>query len=258
MQVDAQRAATEQAAQALAEEQRLTEAQSEALDRLKRAEAAVNEMTVHMLDLNRRRAEAQMRINQRMELLRPVLPLAVHLSEYPVETLIAAGVPTEDAIRGLLVMRALTRQAVADAKTLEDDRKTLDDATKAAAEAAPQPAAAEAARSFEAAALTRQLADTRERREGSEQEAADASRRAAAEAAHAKSLRSMLQILEIQRRLEEAKRERTCYAPSVTKRPAAEAARLRQAALSRPTGAGTLAANAKPAGQLIPPVAGLW
>src|SRR6185437_15367239 len=52
MQVDAQRAATEQAAQALAEEQRLTTAQSEAFERLKRAEAAVNEMTSHLVDLN--------------------------------------------------------------------------------------------------------------------------------------------------------------------------------------------------------------
>ena len=32
---------------------------------------------------------------------------------------------------------------------------------------------------------------------------------------------------------------------------------MRQAALTRPTGAGTLTANAKPAGQIMPPVAGL-
>ncbi len=48
MQLDAQRAATEQAAQALAEEQRLTAAQAEAFERLKRAEVAVNEMTARM------------------------------------------------------------------------------------------------------------------------------------------------------------------------------------------------------------------
>src|SRR6202790_4861023 len=93
MQVDAQRAATEQAAQALAEEQRLTAAQVEAFDRLKRAEAAVHEMTVHMLDLNRRRAEAQMHIDKRVEALRPVLPVVVRMSEWPVETLLGAQVP---------------------------------------------------------------------------------------------------------------------------------------------------------------------
>src|SRR5258708_4044031 len=83
MQVDAQRAATEQVAQALAEEQRLTVAQSEAFERLKRAEAAVNEMTSHLVDLNRRRAEAQMNIARRVEALRPVLPVVVRMSEWP-------------------------------------------------------------------------------------------------------------------------------------------------------------------------------
>ena len=62
----------------------------------------------------------------------------------------------------------------------------------------------------------------------------------------------MLQILETQRRLEEARaREDELRAEREQKDAAADAARVRQAALSRPTGAGTLAANAKPAGQII-------
>src|SRR5580700_7561419 len=105
MQIDAQRAATEQAAQALAEEQRLTAAQSEAFERLKRAEAAVEDMTRHMLDLNQRRAEAQNRIDKRVAALRPLLPVVVRMSEYPVETLLGTRVPAEDAIRGILVLR---------------------------------------------------------------------------------------------------------------------------------------------------------
>jgi murein hydrolase activator len=257
MQVDAQRAATEQAAQALAEEQRLTAAQVEAFDRLKRAEAAVHEMTVHMLDLNRRRAEAQMHIDKRVEALRPVLPVVVRMSEWPVETLLGAQVPAQDAIRGILVLRTIARQAELDARALEQDRKALDEASMAAADVAPRLAAAEAARAFEAETLAHQLAETKERREMAEQDAADAARRAAAEAARAKSLRSMLQILETQRRLEEAKaREDVLRAERDQKTIAAEAARLRQAALGRPTGAGTLAATAKPAGQLRPPVSG--
>ncbi len=257
MQVDAQRDATEQAAQALADEKRLTVEQAAALDRLKRAEAAVNQMTVHMLDLNRRRAEAQTRIDKEVEALHPLLPVIVRMSSYPVETLLASGLPTEDAIRGILVLRTVARQAEDDARDLAKDREALDAATKAAAEVAPQLAAAEAARSYEADSLGRQLAATKERLEAAEQQAADASRRAAAEAARANTLRSMLQILETQRRLEEARaREDALRADRDEATNDAEAARLRQAALERPTGAGTLAANAKPEGQVTPPVAG--
>src|SRR5260221_3349516 len=82
LQVDAERIATEQAAQALAEEQRLTAEQSEAFERLKRAEAAVNEITRHMLDLNQRRAAAQSHIEKRVEALRPILPVIVRMSNY--------------------------------------------------------------------------------------------------------------------------------------------------------------------------------
>ena len=214
-------------------------------------------MTKHMLDLNRRRAEAQMHIAKRVEALRPVLPVVVRMSEFPVETLLGAQVPAQDAIRGILVLRTIARQAEADARALDDDRKVLDEATRAAADVAPQLAAAEAARAFEADALGRQLADTRERRATAEQEAADAAKRAAAEAARANTLRSMLQILVTQRRLEEARAsEDVLRAERDQKSIAAEAARMRQAALSRPTGAGTLGANARPTGQLTPPVAG--
>lgn len=258
MQVDAQRVATEQAAQALAEEKQLTAEQSEAFERLKRAEAAVNEMTSHMLDLNRRRADAQRRIEKRVAALGPMLPVIVRMSTYPVETLLGAQLPAEDAIRGILVLRGIAHQAEADARSLIEDREALDEATKAAAEVAPLLAAAEAARSYEADTLAQKLAETRARRAAAEQDAADAARRAAAEAARANSLRSMLQILETQRRLEEARaREDVLRAERDQKETAAEAARLRQAALGRPTGAGTLAANAKPAGQITPPVAGL-
>ena len=257
MQLNAQRAATEQAAQAMADEQRLTQAQSEAYDRLKKAEAAVEEMTRHILDLNQRRAEAQARIDKRIAALRPVLPVVVRMSEYPVETLLGARVPAEDAIRGILILRSVAGQAEEDARALEADRQALDEATKAAADAAPQLAAAEAARSFEADSLARQLTETKERVASAEQYAAEASRRAAAEAARAKSLRSMLQILETQRRLEEAKaREDELRAERDQRTTAADAARVREAALSQPTGAGTLAPNAKPSGQLIQPVAG--
>ena len=192
-----------------------------------------------------------MRIDQHMALLRPGTAARRAPGGIPCRNIDRRRRAHRGRDQGIAGMRTITRQAVADAKALEDDRKTLTRRRK------PRPTwrrnwlRRRRPRSFEADALTRQLADTRERREGAEQEAADASRRAAAEAAHAKSLRSMLQILETQRRLEEAKaREDVLRAERDQKTLAAEAARLRQAALSRPTGAGTLAVNAKPSGQL--------
>jgi len=257
MQLDAQRAATERAAQALAEEQRLTAAQAEVFERLKRAEAAVDEMTAHMLDLNRRRAEIQARIDKRAAAMRSVILLGVRLSESPIETLLEARAPIDDAIAGLEVVRYLVRQAAANAHVLVEDREALDAATKAAADVAPQLTAAKAARAYEADSLARQLEATKERRETAEQDASDAARRAAAEAARANTLRSMLQILETQRRLEEARaREDALRAERDQQTSQAGAARSRQAALARPAGAGTLSANAKPAGQIAPPVKG--
>jgi septal ring factor EnvC (AmiA/AmiB activator) len=185
-----------------------------------------------------------------------MLPVVLRMSAYPVETLLASQVPAEDAIRGILVLRAIARQAEADVRALGDDRKALDAATREANEAAPRLAAAEAARSYEADTLARELAQAKERRETAEQDAADAARGAAAEAARAKSLLSMLEILETQRRLEEARaREDVLRAERDQKTATADAARLRQAALG-PTGVGTLAPNARPAGQLTLPVAG--
>jgi len=257
MQIDAQSAATERAAQALAEEKRLSAEQSAALERLKRADAAVNEATQRLFDLNQRRAEAQSRIDRLVAALAPVVPVILRMSTYPVETLLGSQAQAEDSVRGVLVMRTIAHQAEIDAQSLIEDRSALDAVTKAAAEAGPQLAAARAARSAEADALAQQLAETIEHRKTAEQEAENAAKRAAAEAARADTLRSMLQILETQRRLEEAQaREDELRAQREQKDAAAEAARARQAALSRPTGSGALAADAKPVGQIIQPVAG--
>jgi murein hydrolase activator len=257
MQVDAQSAATEQAAEAMAAQKRLTAEQTAALERLKRADAAVQQAAERLQDLNQRRADAQSRIDRLVAALAPVMPVILRMSTYPVETLLGSQEPAEDSVRGVLVMRVVAHQAEIDARSLIEERTALDAATKAAADVAPQLAAARAARSTEADALAQQLAATVERRKAAEREASDAARRAAAEAARADTLRSMLGILETQRRLEEAQaREDELRAQRQQKDAAAEAARVREAAVSQPAGAGTLSADAKPAGQIAQPVAG--
>ena len=253
----AQREATENLAKVLAEEKRLTAAQTAAVERLNRAGAAARDMKAYLETLERARAEAQERIGKREAILQRLLPAMLRMSKYPMDTMLGSPLPPEDTIRGLILVRYLARQAVADVDALTEDRKALEAATHAATETAPRLAAAEAARAREADALAPQLAEIQARRDAAEQEATAAARRAAAEAARAKTLRDMLQTLETQRRLEEAKaREDVLRAERDQKTAAAEAARMRQAAMSRAAGAGTLAANAKPAGQLVQPVSG--
>ncbi|MSP01176.1 MAG: hypothetical protein EXR07_09040 [Acetobacteraceae bacterium] len=254
---ETQREAIANLARALADEKRLTVAQAAAFERLKRAETAVNDVSAYMLTLEQARAEAQARIDKREALLLRLIPVMLRMSEHPLETLLSSPLSPEDTVRGLIIIRYLARQAVAEGGALAEDRAALEAASRATAEAAPRLAAAKAARAHEADVLGRQLAATRAQREAAEQEAALAARRVAAEAARAKNLRDMLQILETQRRLEDVRaREDVLRAERDQKVIALEAARLRQAAMGRPAGAGTLAADAKPSGQLTMPVAG--
>jgi murein hydrolase activator len=257
MQLDAQWVATEQAARTLAEENRLTAEQSAAYERLKSAEAAVEAMSRQFTELTRRRAEIEARLAQRDATLARIAMAMRHVNEHPVASLLATGLSVEDSLVRFQALRGVGRQIVLDRSQIDADQVALNVASAAAREGSRQMDAAVAARAADADALARRLADTKGRRQESEQEAAEAARRAAAEAARAETLRSMLEILETQRQLEEARaREDALRAERDEKTAAAEAANLRVAATARPTGAGTLATNAKPAGQIATPVAG--
>lgn len=254
---DAQREATERAAQALAEEKRLSAAQAEAFERLKKAETAARDLKALMTDLDNRRIEARKAVEADAAVLARVIPVAVRLSLYPEARLLGSGQPPEETLRGLAIMRQIARQADARAKDLADNRDTLDMLEADAARTAPLLASAESARAREAEALAQDLDEARTRRRVAEQAAEDAARRAAAEAARANSLRSMLRVLETQRRLAETRAaEDGQRAARDQKADAVEAARLRQAALARPAGNGALTAAARPSGQLAPPVPG--
>ena len=94
-------------------------------------------------------------------------------------------------------------------------------------------------------------------RRQAETDADTATQRVAADAARADTLLSALATLVSQRRGAEAKaREDAARAERQKREEEAAAAREREAALSRPTGVGTIASNAEPRSQLIAPVAG--
>ncbi|MBO1327249.1 peptidoglycan DD-metalloendopeptidase family protein [Acetobacter suratthaniensis] len=57
--------------------------------------------------------------------LAPILPLAVRLSAYPSDTLLAAPLPQNDAVTGFLVLRGLSRQLQDEARDLREKQARL-------------------------------------------------------------------------------------------------------------------------------------
>src|SRR5690242_20707301 len=154
----AQHAAAERAAAAAAEATRLTAERVAAAARLRQAELATADAAAHMDALAARRREAQARLDAHMRTLEPLLPLIERLSLYPAETLLAVPEAPDQTLRGVLVLRGLTRQVVREAITLRREQAELDAAARAEAAEAPKLAAAEAAQKAQADDLDRQIA----------------------------------------------------------------------------------------------------
>ena len=248
----AQHAAAERAAAAAAEATRLTAERIAAAARLRQAELATADAASRMDALAARRREAQARLDAQMRTLEPLLPLIERLSLYPAETLLAVPEAPDQTLRGVLVLRGLTRQIVREAVTLRHEQAELDAAARAEAAEAPRLAAAEAAQQAQADELDRQIAAAETSRREAQDAATAAADRAAAEAARAASLRGVLASLEAQRRAEEA-RART---EKQKLGEAAAASHERQAAAERQPTPVSMAAAAQPHGQLTAPVAG--
>ena len=252
-----QKDAEARASQAAAEEQRLTAARIAAAAKLRVAETATTEAAARLDDLAARKREAEAKLAARAEAMQPLLPLIQRLSLYPVETLLAVPAPPENRLRGILVLKFLSRQLEAEAEALRQDQIDLDAAARAVKTETPKYVHAVAAQAAESEALGREIAAARALRARAESDAERAAGRAAAEASRAESLRQALAAIEAQRRAEEAHARDEAARLERQKRAAeAEAARRKEAALARPTGAGTIPSGTQAKGQLVAPVAG--
>ena len=252
-----QRDAAAQAARAATDEQRLTQERIAAAESLRITEAATVEAASRMDALASRRRETETRLAKRAEAMLPLLPLIARLSLYPAETLLAVPAPPEDRLRAVLVLQGLSRRLEADALALRQDQAAADADNAAIAKEVPRLSAAVAAQAERAAALDRMIIDAQERRRQAETSADSAAKRAAAEAARADTLRAALTALEAERKAEEARAHDDALRAEKQKRTAdAEAARLREAALARPTGSLTASGGSSAKGQLASPVAG--
>lgn len=240
----AQREATSRAAAAAAAEQALAAARIAAATKLREAEDATLAVVRRMDALARKRQEADARLQAQAASLAPLLPVVERLSLYPAETLLAAPGSTEDAVRGLILLRGLSLRTEAEAAALRRAQAEADTAARDLRAQMPLFTAAEAAQEAQARELDRQLAAAEAGRRAAVDEAVAAARETAAAAARAQNLRAAISTLEG----EAARAER--------QRRSDAAARRQQTAAAAPAETASLPPGAAPRGQLTVPVAG--
>ena len=187
--------AAERAARAASEAAVLGQQRVQAAAKLQEAEANLQAVAARMDALSAKRREAEQRLNDRAAMLRPLLPLIERLSLYPMETLLAVPEDPEGALRGLLVLKGLSRKIEADAEALVRDQADLDAAVKELQGEEPHLIEAQAAQKQQAAALDAQIAAARATQESADAEARAASAQAAQAAAKAETLKAALAAL---------------------------------------------------------------
>lgn len=249
----AQQEAASRAAAARTEERRIAAAQTAALGRLRDSEAATGLLATRIAGLAERQRAAEARLTQRSAEIAPLLPLLARLRAYPAETLMAAPVPAEDSVRGLIVLRGLLQRIEADVRAVRAEQAAIASLQAELDAAMPRLSAALSTQSAAAEALDAQLRQTREVRRAAEEQAAEAAERAAAQATRADSLRSAIAEMEAARREAAAQARREAQeATRLRREDTANAARQRQAAISRPAGPGL----AGPRSRVVSPVEG--
>ncbi|MSP29755.1 MAG: hypothetical protein EXR09_04680 [Acetobacteraceae bacterium] len=254
----AQREATARAEKAVATERRLVGDRAAALSRLRATEQTTAAIAARVEALVAQESTAEQNILARAEDLAVLMPLLHRLSRYPAETMLAVQPNQDRALRGVLVLRGLATQMERDAKALRAEQAGLARTQENLGTEQLRLGAALAAQAAAGAVLDRQIGAVQGTRRAQEGLAEDAARKAAQQAERASSLRAVITEIEAQRRAsEEQARAEADRATRERRTGAAAAARRREAALARPSGAGTIAANAPPHGQLLAPVGGV-
>ena len=251
--------AAERAARAASEAAVLGQQRVQAAAKLQEAEANLQAVAARMDALSAKRREAEQRLNDRAAMLRPLLPLIERLSLYPMETLLAVPEDPEGALRGLLVLKGLSRKIEADAEALVRDQADLDAAVKELQGEEPHLIEAQAAQKQQAAALDAQIAAARATQESADAEARAASAQAAQAAAKAETLKAALAALHAAERATAAKAQMEAERAERQQRQAdAQAARRREAVAAAPSGpTASLSNSSTAAGRLQPPVIGV-
>ncbi len=207
----------------------------------------------HLAIAEARRNAAEAALASRRQDFAALLPVLLRLSRTPELAVLAAPVPPEQAIQGLLITKGLAITLNRQAALL---RTQQSDASAARAALAAEAHALDGARAEQAArgaALDRVIAQARGQVSQAEAEGRDAAGQVAAAAAQARTLREAIAAMDAAQARAIARAAQEEATATRQHRPgAAQAAYARQAALAKPSGP----ALAQSAGLLVTPVAG--
>jgi len=241
-------AAANQRAAALAQQRAAALGQQRAAEaaRLRAIETKVQDTASQLNQVSAAEQQAEQDVQQRAADLSSLLPMALRMSLYPSETVLAAPGPPDHALEGLLATQGVSADVARQVTELRQ-KQAAAAALKAQVAQKEQALSRErAAQAAAAASLDRQLGaaqKTARVAEGDFQEAAGA---AAILAARADDLRSAIAAMDAAEKAAAARAgDEAIVAAQQKKLAEADAARARQAALSVPAGPGLQAGSTK-------------
>ncbi len=232
-------ASTHAATQALAREAALATQRIQATARLRTIEQRVQDASRQVDDAAAAERAVEAEITSRGQSLSAMLPLALRLSLYPSETLLAAPATPDRAIAGLLATQGVSADLGRQVEALRAKQKQ---ARALAASVAQGRAAVEAERARQnqaASSLDRQISQADQAQARALDEAALAAQSASVLAAQANDLRSAIAAMDAAERRAAQEAARTARAAQAQRHQhVAGAARAREVALARPAGPG--------------------
>ena len=206
--LEAERQAGAAARVAQAQEARLATLQVGAAAHLHQTESRAADAVTRIDALQQKQADLAARLAEHGRAMAPMVPVAMRLSRYPSETVLAASADPQQAVRGLLVLRGLTRRLDQEAAILRTGQTEAAQLASAVSAELTTLRAAQAEQARQSLDLDKQIAESRAVRRAAEDSGTEATRRAAAEAARADTLRGVLAQVEADQRRQANERQR--------------------------------------------------
>jgi septal ring factor EnvC (AmiA/AmiB activator) len=231
----------------------LTQQRIESAAKLRQAEEATAAAADRMAALAAQKKAVSAALLARAAAVAPLLPLIERLALFPSETLLAVPAAPRDTLRGVLVLRGLSREIGRQAVALKQQQDQLDALTADMAAAAPALEQAEAVQAQQGAVLDAEIASAAASRQSAEDAATAADQAAADDAARTRTLAEALDRIAEAHAQALARAARLARRAAREGRPAAAAADAqREAELAAPAGSGLGVAS----GRLMAPVVG--
>ncbi len=216
----------------------LAQQRADAAARLRRLESQVDDTARALAEATAAQRAAEAEIARRTADLNALLPLALRLSLYPAETILAVPAPPDQALEGLLITRGLAAELARQVAAL---RRRQADAAALAQTVRQESTALGAQRAQQqqqAASLDRQLTQAQALARAALDESGAAALQASLLAAKAADLRGAIAAIAAAQLQAAARAAQEAALSARQNRRSAAADRARAAALSRPAGPG--------------------